>query len=123
MTSPIRRLHTRPIWLVSIGLIVLWWGTGFSQETKITLINVLLDGTKIWLPSAVTAKEGEKIILTLVNKLDQPHGFSIPALGVKEVVKGGETKEVEFQATEAGTYPIVCQLHPAHLGGVLIVTK
>jgi len=123
MTLKSHPVQKKLLWLISICLIVLWSGAVFAQEAKITMINVLIEGTKIWLPSAVTAKEGEKVTLKLVNKLDKPHGFFIPALDIKVVVKENETKEIVFQAPDAGSYEIKCHLHAAHLGGVLFITK
>ena len=62
--------------------------------------------------------------LTLINKVpsdpDQ-HGFSIPAYNIAEIVKRGETKTVEFKADKDGIFPIICQLHPGHVGGELVV--
>ena len=49
------------------------------------------------------------------------HGFAIPAYKVAEVVNRGEPKQVEFTADQDGVFPIICQLHPAHVGGQLVV--
>src|SRR5688572_2354011 len=58
--------------LLMLGLV----GGAEAQATKkFTLINVLLDGTKIWLPSSLMLQQGDAVELTLVNKLDEPHGF------------------------------------------------
>jgi plastocyanin len=40
---------------------------------------------------------------------------------VAEVVNRGETKTVTFTADRTGVFPTVCQLHPAHVGGQLVV--
>jgi len=37
------------------------------------------------------------------------------------VVDRGEPKEVEFVADKVGIFPTICQLHPAHVGGQLVV--
>jgi len=50
------------------------------------------------------------------------HGFKIGGgYNVEAVVTRGEPKTVEFVADKAGVFPITCQLHPAHVGGQLIV--
>ena len=35
----------------------------------------------------------------------------------------GQPKTVEFTADRAGIFPIICQLHPAHVGGQLVVLE
>jgi len=32
-----------------------------------------------------------------------------------------EPKQIEFTADKEGIFPIICQLHPAHVGGELVV--
>ena len=43
------------------------------------------------------------------------------SIGMPEVVGRGETKTVTFKADKPGVFPMVCQLHPAHVGGQLVV--
>ena len=89
-----------------------------------TLVSVEIDGAKFWLPGTVVAKKGQTVRLTLMNKIpSEPsqHGFSIAAFGVAEVINRGETKTVTFKADRTGIFPINCQLHPAHVGGQLVV--
>jgi len=95
-----------------------------AEPKKFTLINVLLDGTKIWLPSSLMVQEGQEIELTLINKLDEPHGFEIKAFGIEEVVQPKAEKIVKFTASKAGAHSYICQMHPAHLGGnILVLSK
>ena len=92
--------------------------------TSLTIVNVEYEGTKIWLPGTITVKKGSKVTLKLVNNVPSDpnqHGFAIPAFNVAEIVTRGEPKTVEFTATKAGIFPIICQLHPAHVGGQLVV--
>jgi nitrosocyanin len=49
------------------------------------------------------------------------HGFAIPAYGIAEVVDQNGSKSIEFKAEKDGIFPINCQLHPAHVGGELVV--
>jgi nitrosocyanin len=89
-----------------------------------TLVAVEIDGSKFWLPGTVVATKGQTVRLTLINKIPSDpnqHGFAIPAVGVAEVVNRGETKTVTFTAGKEGVFPMVCQLHPAHIGGQLVV--
>jgi heme/copper-type cytochrome/quinol oxidase subunit 2 len=88
-------------WLVGFFLILIL-GTGFAaadEPKKFTLINVLLDGTKIWLPSSIIVQEGDAVELTLVNKLDDPHGFEIKAFGIEQVVQPKSEMTVKFTAS------------------------
>jgi len=87
----------------------------------ITFTNKLENGKKVWLPATATVKAGDKVEITLVNTLADPHGFEIKELSQKVVVGPKETKKISFEATKSGTFKFDCQLHPAHIGGELIV--
>jgi plastocyanin len=110
-------------WLVVL-LTVLMLGTGSAaaaEPKKFTLINVLLDGTKIWLPSTLMVHQGDEVELTLINKLDDPHGFQIEDVGIEEVVQPQAQMTVKFTAAQPGVHSYICHLHPPHLGGQMLV--
>ena len=89
-----------------------------------TMVSVEVDDAKIWLPSVIAVEQGDKVKLTLKNLVpgaDNKHGFTIPAYNVTEVVTRDEPKTITFVADKAGVFPYSCQLHPAHIGGSLIV--
>ena len=113
-------------WFVVL-LTVLMLSPGYAtaaEPKKFTLINVDLDGTKIWLPSSLMVHQGDDVELTLINKLDDPHGFAIKAFGIEQVVQPKSQMTVKFTAAQAGAYPYICQLHPPHLGGnILVLSK
>src|SRR4029453_6804959 len=113
-------------WLVVL-LTVLMLGAGYpaaAEPKKFTLINVVLDGTKIWLPSSLMVQQGDEVELTLINKLDDPHGFKIEDFGVKEVVQPKAQMTVTFTASRTGAHSYICHLHPPHLGGnILVLSK
>ncbi len=91
---------------------------------KFTVVNVLYEGSKIFVPSVLIVEKGEKVQIKVINKIpgDPPnHGFAIPAFGVEEVVNSGESKTVEFTADKAGLFEVKCQLHPAHVHAQLLV--
>jgi nitrosocyanin len=93
-----------------------------AGEIKMTIVNVETgQGVKIWTPESITAKRGDTVTLTLVNKLDAEHGYEIDAVKVKEVVGPQKTATVTFKADKAGIFPIKCQLHPPHVAGQLVV--
>jgi nitrosocyanin len=92
-----------------------------NEPKKFTLINVLLNDTKIWLPSSIMVQQGDDVELTLINKLDEPHGFEIKAFGIEQVVQPKSQMTVKFTAARAGIYSYICQMHPPHLGGQILV--
>jgi heme/copper-type cytochrome/quinol oxidase subunit 2 len=89
-----------------------------------TVVNIEYEGTKVWTPATLVVKKGTLVKLKLINKVpSEPnqHGFAIPAYKIAEVVTRGEDKSIEFKADKDGVFPIICQLHPAHVGGELVV--
>lgn len=92
-----------------------------AEAKKFTLINVLLDGTKIWLPSTLIVQQGDAVEITLINKLDEPHGFKIEAFGIEEVVQPKAQTTVKFAAAKPGPHGYICHIHPPHVGGQMLV--
>jgi len=89
-----------------------------------TVVNVEYEGSKIWIPATLTVKQGTKVTIKLINNVPSDpnqHGFAIPAYNIAEIVNRGEPKQIEFTADKEGIFPIICQLHPAHVGGELVV--
>jgi nitrosocyanin len=89
-----------------------------------TVVNVEYEGTKIWLPGTLVVPKGTHVTIKLVNNVPSDpnqHGFAIPAYNIAEVVTRGTPKTVEFTADKPGIFPITCHLHPAHVGGELVV--
>lgn len=119
-----RVLRQVTVWGGVLLALVLSVNTGYAQDAKkFTLINVILDGTKIWLPSSLIIHEGDAVELTLINKLDEPHGFKIAEFGIEEVVQAKAQTVVKFTASKAGIIPFVCQMHLPHVGGQILVVK
>ena len=111
------------VWLAGL-LLILILSPGLAavdEPKKFTLINVLLDDTKIWLPSSIMVQQGDAVELTLINKLDDPHGFEIKAFEIEQVVQPKSQITVKFTASKAGVYSYICQIHPPHLGGQILV--
>ena len=95
-----------------------------APAIALTVVNVEYEGSKLWLPGTLVVKKGSKVTLKLINNVPSDpnqHGFTIPAYNIAEVVTRGEPKTVEFVADKDGVFPIACQLHPAHVGGELVV--
>ena len=119
----------RTLLMLLPALVVLATGAGPASAqapsaVSQTFVNVEYEGTKIWLPGTLVVKKGSKVTLKLVSNVPsdpREHGFAIPAYGIAETVVRGEPKTVEFTADKAGVFPIICHLHPAHVGGQLVV--
>lgn len=95
-----------------------------AGDISLTVVNIETpQGVKIWEPASVTAKKGDTVMLKLINRHADEHGYEIAAFGVKEVVDGNKTKDVSFKADKAGIFPIKCHLHPAHVVGQLVVLE
>jgi nitrosocyanin len=95
-----------------------------AGEITLTIVNVVSpQDVKIWEPTSITAKKGDKVTLRLINKHADEHGYEIPAFGVKEVVAGDKTATVSFTADKSGVFPIKCHLHPAHVVGQMVVLE
>jgi cytochrome c oxidase subunit 2 len=61
-------------------------------------------------PATIEATEGERLRI-LVRSADGPHGFEIKRFKVsKEIPRGTDPVTIEFTASEAGTFPILCSL-------------
>jgi plastocyanin len=72
-------------------------------------------------PATINVKKGDKVQLTVTDKTDKPHGFSIDAYSIKRTVEPDKPILVKFTAKRAGTFEIYCQLHPAHKKASLVV--
>jgi nitrosocyanin len=117
--------------IIGLACLVLSF-SAFAEKRSITLVNyetpgATVDGkpgpgVKQWLPGTIVVKKGDDVELTLINNVPSgEHGFFIPDFKVTKVV-GKEKKEVvTFKADKDGLFPMKCHLHPAHVGGQLLV--
>ena len=108
-------------WLVVCLTVVLLGAAAAAEPKKFTVMTVVLDGTKIWLPSSLMVHQGDEVELTLINKLDDPHGFQIAEVGIEAVVPPKAQMTVQFTASQPGVHRYICHIHPPHLGGQLLV--
>ena len=110
--------------LVALILIPLGAGVAQSADRTFTVVNIDYEGTKVWVPATLVVEEGDTVQIKLINNVPggvNQHGFSIAAFDVAAVVTRGEPETVKFTASKSGIFPINCQLHPAHIGGQLVV--
>ena len=95
-----------------------------AAERSFTVVNIEYEGSKVFVPATLVVHQGDHVKIKVVNNIKSDpnqHGFAIPDYKIEKVVTRGESQEVEFDANEAGIFPIKCQLHPAHVGGELVV--
>lgn len=88
--------------------------------------TVVLDEWSVT-PAALTARQGEVLVLTVRNEGTVVHGFAIPGLGVEiAAIPPGGSRTIELGLSAAGEYAYYCPV-PGHaqLGqqGTLTVTK
>ena len=80
-----------------------------------------VDGGAGFTPLTITVDKRNRVEMMVGNATDAVHGFSIEGYGIQEEVQPGAALEVDFTATNAGTYKVYCQLHEAHKTATLIV--
>ncbi len=91
-------------------------------------VNIEVKGNKIWTPSFFAVKKGDKVKITLINTAPSGvHAFAIEGFpGTEASVdnkEGANSKVVEFTAGKSGIFRIYCPIHPAHVGGQLLVLE
>ncbi|MCM3629385.1 cupredoxin domain-containing protein [Paenibacillus glycanilyticus] len=62
-------------------------------------------------PGSISLRKGEPVELHISGVNGSSHPFVIEGLGIKGEVKKGHTTVVRFTPEQAGTYPIICQVH------------
>jgi cytochrome c oxidase subunit 2 len=77
-------------------------------------------------PATIEAATGERLRI-LVKSADGLHGFEIRKFKVsKEIPRGGDPVVIEFTASEAGKFPILCSVFcgdaHADMKGTLVVS-
>ena len=108
------------IWLGSSGVV------HAQPTTEVTLVNIEFEGTKVWVPGPLVVKKGESVKLKAINNVqsDPPvHGIAMEAYGIQVLVNVGKPELIEFKADKAGIFPIICHLHPPHVGTQLVVLE
>ncbi len=105
--------------------------SALAATRSLTIVNYetagpVVDGksttVKQWLPGTIVAKKGDDVELTLINNVPSgDHGFLIPDFKITKVVKKGVKEVVKFKADKDGVFEMKCHLHPAHIGGQLVV--
>jgi nitrosocyanin len=112
---------------IGTGILLGSWGViGAQSATEMTIVNIEFEGTKVWVPGPLVVKKGDTIRIKAINnvKSDPPiHGLAIEAYGIQVLVNVGKPETIEFKADKAGIFPIICHLHPPHVGTQLVVLE
>jgi nitrosocyanin len=96
--------------------------SALAEKREITLVNYETDGVKQWIPGTIIVKKGDDVELTLINNVPSGvHGFFIPDFNVRADVPKGKKEVIKFKADKDGLFNMKCHLHPAHVGGQLLV--
>lgn len=96
--------------------------SALAEKRAITIVNYETDGLKQWLPGTIIVKKGDDVEITLINNVPSGvHGFFIPDFNIRKDVKKGVKEVVTFKADKEGLFAMKCHLHPAHVGGQLLV--
>lgn len=107
---------------ILIAVAVLFSLSALAEKREITLVNYEYEGVKQWLPGTIIAKKGDDVQITLINNVPSGiHGFFIPDFNVRKEVQKGKKEVVSFKADKDGLFSMKCHLHPAHVGGQLLV--
>ncbi len=116
---------------VLVLTLIAWSYSVLAQTRSLTLVNYETEGAvvngkpstvKQWLPGTIVAKKGDEVELTLINNVPSgDHGFFIPDFKITKVVKKGVKEVVKFKVDKEGVFEMKCHLHPAHIGGQLVV--
>ena len=95
-----------------------------DNTRSFTLVGTEFRGSKFWTPNTLICYQGERIKLTITNKIPgdvKVHGFTIPDFGIRKEIEVEKTEVVEFVADKPGLHNMLFHLHPAHIGGQLLV--
>lgn len=117
--------------IIGLACLVLSF-SAFAEKRTITIVNYETAGAEVngkpgptvkqWLPGTIIVKKGDDVELTLINNVPSgDHGFMIPDFKITKVVKKGVKEVVTFKADKDGLFDMKCHLHPAHIGGQLLV--
>jgi hypothetical protein len=125
------------------------WETGsvvgqpFKElDVDAELYSIDIGNMKTWYPPTTVldfkVRPGRPVLLKVTNNGTTEHGFQLTdtttqaaptAVNAKLVLKPGETKYIGiptsdlFYATRGNTLHYRCHLHPAHVGGTLVMIK
>jgi plastocyanin len=85
----------------------------------------ILNGKELWgwSPNSFTVYQGDTVHVTVVNAGDDPHTFTIAAVGFSLSVKPQSTTSGSFVVPQAGPFTFFCSIpeHSPYMWGQLVV--
>lgn len=106
------------LWVICLAFSM----SALAEKRSITIVNHENEGIKQWLPGTIIVKKGDDVEITLINNVPSGvHGFYIPDFNIRKDVKKGKKEVVTFKADKDGLFEMKCHLHPAHVGGQILV--
>lgn len=95
-----------------------------GNKRTFTIVNYQYESSRQWLPGTIAVYKGETVEIKLVNEAPSGvHGFAIPEYDIKEEVLKDKPVTVSFAANKVGIFDMKCHIHPAHVGGQIIVME
>lgn len=79
-----------------------------GSENVLSIYKVRAEGGKFSITN-IKAKKGDNINIS-ITAVDRGYDFSIPTLGIKQVINKGETKPAIFQVMDPGVYKFYCEV-------------
>ncbi len=100
-----------------------------KEPRRFTIYTVEVSGVKMWVPSTIVVHQGDQVEIKAVVKTPASvagapnlHGITLPDFNITETTdENGKT--LTFVANKVGVFNYSCHLHPAHVGGQLVVLK
>lgn len=75
-------------------------------------------------PNSIKLKFNKRVRLKITST-DVIHGFSVPELGIDEVISPGKETIIDFKPTKKGTFTLLCSItcgvgHSGMRGGIIV---
>ena len=86
---------------VALGLVI---SLAAQQAPRVIEVKAKKDDFE---PLTIEVQQGERVVLR-VTSTDRLHGIGIKKFGISKEVAKGQTVDVEFVASAAGTYKVLC---------------
>ncbi len=76
-------------------------------DAKMRMFDIRAD-KGIFAPSKISVRKGDTVRIS-ISAIDKDYDFVLPDFGMRQTMKKGEKKAVEFQATNEGLYSYYCE--------------
>ena len=94
--------------VVLLAVVLCLGVAGCNKKQPDVRIQVVMKKYEIQ-PAEIRVKKGQMVELT-VSTADVQHGFYVPDLGIKEPVQRNRPAVIVFEAKQAGTFPVRCNI-------------